>query len=106
MTQFSPKIEGYVYSMWSGRFLGKPATIIHMKEDRTIARFNDEKYVVVNKKPGEMHNAIVWLEERNDAFAASLLVEHERKQIGLLHDKIDNHEHKIKILKAHIAGVL
>jgi len=105
MSTWTPLIEGYVYSMWSGKFLGKPARIVH-QDHRSIAVFKDDKYVVVNKMPGQMYNAIVWLEERDDAVAASLLIEHEMKQIGLLHDKIENHEYRIKLLKANIAEVL
>lgn len=104
-------MEGYVYSLWSGRLLVKKATINEYPADSrnvglSYARFTDGSYVVVNKDPAKMYNAMVWMEDRSDEIAIGLLIEHEMVQIEKLQEKIGNHNHKIKILNATLSGAL
>ena len=105
-------MQGYVYSLWSGRLKIQEATINNYPKDSgnanfAHASFSNGSYVVVNQKPGQMHNALVWLEERNDEIAIAILIEYERQQILKLQDKIENHEYKIRILQnSNKGGVL
>ena len=95
---------GFVYSLWSGRFQCKKATINNYPTDSrnaglAYARFLDGGYVEINQSPSQIHNAIVWLEERNDALAADILIQYQEQQIAKIQDKIGNYRHKIQILK-------
>jgi hypothetical protein len=105
-------MQGYVYSLWSGRLKIQEATINNYPKDSrnaklAYARFYNGGYVEVNQTPGQMHNAIVWLEERNDEIAIAILIEYERQQISKLQDKIENHEYKIRILQnSNKGGIL
>lgn len=99
--------EGYVYSLWTGRFQCRKATIKQYPDDSrnrglSFARFADGSCIEVNISPLQVHNAIVWLEERDDILAAYILIDYQEKQILKLNDKIVNHKHKIQILKGGI----
>ena len=99
--------EGYVYSLWTGRFSCKKATIKQYPDDSrnrglSYARFADGTCIEVNISPLLVHNAIVWLEERDDAIAAEILVKYQEQQIAKLQEKILNHKNKIQTLKGGI----
>ena len=99
--------EGYVYSLWTGRFQCKKATIKQYPDDSrnrglSYARFADGTCIEVNISPLLVYNAIVWLEERDDITAAGILVDYQEQQIAKLQEKISNHQHKIQILKGGI----
>ena len=99
--------EGYVYSLWTGRFQCRKATIKQYPDDSknrgfSYARFADGTCIVVHKSPLLVHNAIVWLEERYDVLATVILVEYQEQQISKLKEKIENHKNKIQILSGGI----
>ena len=99
--------EGYVYSLWTGRFQCRKATIKQYPDDSrnrglSYARFVDGTCIEVNISPLLVHNAIVWLEERDDIVAAGILVNYQEQQIAKLQEKISNYQHKIQILKGDI----
>lgn len=91
---------GFVYSLWSGRFICKQGKLVQLGdlEDHLAYIYFDGKRLLVNNSPFVVYNAMVWLEERNDTLAASLLIDHERNQIKQLQEKIGNHQNKIDIL--------
>ena len=99
--------EGYVYSLWTGRFQCRKATIKQYPDDSrnrglSYARFADGTCIEVNKSPLLVHNAIVWLEEKDDIIAAAILIEYQEQQISKLKEKIENHKNKIQILRGDI----
>ena len=99
--------EGYVYSLWTGRFQCRKATIKQYPDDSrnrglSYARFADDTCIVVHKSPLLVYNAIVWLENKDDNIAAAILIEYQEKQIAKLNEKILNHKNKIQILKGGI----
>ena len=99
--------EGYVYSLWTGRFQCRKATIKQYPDDSrnrglSYARFADGTCIEVNISPLLVHNAIVWLEEKDDIIAASILIKYQEQQIAKLNEKILNHKNKIQILKGGI----
>ena len=92
---------GFVYSLWSGRFICKQGKLVQLgvpNDHLAYICFDGKRLLVNNNSPFVVYNAMVWLEERNDTLAASLLIDHERNQIKQLQEKIGNHQNKIDIL--------
>jgi hypothetical protein len=93
--------EGYLYSLWSGRFKVYHGRVKPRSRDGICNFITDEgKLFQCNPEPGMFHNALVWLEDNNETLARELLVDHENRQIAKLQEQIDNHLYKIKVLKS------
>ena len=96
----SIKENCYLYSLWSGRLVVHPGHVHKGYLNDDVGRFQSKnKSFGCSIHPGVMYNSVVWLEERNDDRAKDILIEYEETQITALQEKIDNHLHKIKILK-------
>lgn len=102
------KTKGYLYSLWNGRFMcyegeifitKHPLPLPNGRADTAAFASATKQYHQISTKPGIVHNATVWFPEKNDESAKKLLIEYEEKSIALLQEKIDNHRHKINILK-------
>lgn len=93
--------KGYLYSLWTGRFLVKEGVIKIHEWDKTTASFMsiDGRRYIVNSEPGVVYNAMIWLEKKTDNLAIELLINYENTRIIQLQGQIENHINKIEIIK-------
>lgn len=101
--------HGYLYSLWKGhltvvegemhkrRMISYPGRIVSYSR---IASFyvNGTRYDC-NPNPGEIHNAVVWLPERDDKRAKGIMIEYQKQCINKLLKRIDNHKQKIELIE-------
>ncbi len=94
-----PTKEGvYLYSLWNGRLMVYEGDIY--EDVRGGGTFvSKTKRFGCSLDREVVYNAIVWLEEHDEQLAKHILIEYEINQIARLQEKIDNHLHKIRILK-------
>lgn len=81
--------EGDVYLVRSG----------HSRlSDRCIFVVDGLRHNICMEKPGEVYNCLVWLPERDDNKAIDILIKNEEFAIWKLHNEIEYHEKRIKML--------
>lgn len=96
----------YLYSKRSGRIEVRHGSI--RPNNRYKARFIYERcgkdtYLQCPLEPCVVHAGVVWLEERNDAKARDLFIDHELEAICELEEKIERHKWNIKLLRQEFA---
>ena len=97
---------GYVYSFWSGEMTCREVTIVtNGRGPNARAYFTDDRGGMgVHREPKKLYNAIVWLEEKDDALGASILIRHQQQQIAKLQKTMGNRNNAIQILKEVYGG--
>jgi hypothetical protein len=92
----------YLYSLWNGELkiiegdvYGSP----YNHSDNVASFKTKRKRFMCSSEPGIVYNSVVWFPDRDDVSASKVLIEYHEAAIATLQDKIDNHLHKINILK-------
>jgi len=92
--------KAFLYSLWSGKFRVFEGDIRESGIGGHCGLFGSRiKRFLCSKEPRVVYNAVVWLTERDDNLARSILVKYEENAIALLQEKIENHYTKISILQ-------
>ncbi len=93
--------EGFLYSVWSGELRVREGKVVIGNPFRETYTFisKDAVSVTCSNHPGEVYNAMVWLEERDDQKAKELLIDYYQNKIDDLKEVIQGHQNKINLLK-------
>lgn len=101
--------KGYLYSKWRDRFEVQEGYCIpsnytyHNWLGRFVIRYgHKEKHFQCALEPGVVYNQALWLIERDDKLARKLFIEKEETAIRELKEKIERHEHTIRMLQAEV----
>lgn len=89
----------YLYSLWSGMLKVYEGDIYSSPWAGQGSFLSDGKRKGCSLEPKKVHNAMVWIPERDDQLARVILIQYEEMEIKKLQDKIENHLNRINILK-------
>jgi len=93
-------MNAYLYSLWSGEFKVYEGDVYESiyGDIRGAFKTGLKKFRCSNK-PVVVYNSTVWLPNRNDNFAKTILIEHENAEIDKLRKKIDDRLTRVLILE-------
>lgn len=99
----SKNYKGYLYSDKTGNMVCREGSVCVPNEKSYYAYFvtgkKENDAITCSVYPIEMYNGMVWLEEKNDALAKSILINYHEEQIRMLESKIASHAQKIDNLR-------
>jgi hypothetical protein len=93
----------YVYTLWGGTFNCYDGDIVPSSSSPEYGSFMATNHyrVTVSMTSGKVHNAIVWLPEKNDDEAKNLLAKYCNDEIAKYQQKIDCLKQKVNLLNAN-----
>ena len=97
-------VNGFLYSIWNGSVKVYKGEAIVIDEKRGIFKSKSKRFTC-HAEPGEIYNAVVWLEERNDEIAIQLLIDYNYQQLDSAYEKVDNYKDKIQMLRSYKSGL-